>query len=235
MQGAKSVTLGRWEDLEGGLSSTSTHQYRSPLWWGIPVPKSLVRYLLFCFPYTPLCLAHLRIEFGVSGTGGVHQPWHLPWGKASAAVPLGLGRKMSSDHWSGLTTTIRWTITFRDIESGPQIHDSVAEVGYGLRCDLVRPSRIGWPGSRTVSLKPRSNLARPIWIVRLRCPHTPSRWAFYIRDLALFRKQLVVLAGTFWVLGNLVLKPLCSLKIDVQSWPLGKQRNSIKKWFLTQN
>ena len=43
----------------------------------------------------------------------------------------------------GSTATIRWRITFRDIESGPQIHDPVAKVGYGLRCDLVLPSRIG--------------------------------------------------------------------------------------------
>jgi hypothetical protein len=43
----------------------------------------------------------------------------------------------------GSTATIRWRITFCDIESGPQIHDPVAKVGYGLRCDLVRPSRIG--------------------------------------------------------------------------------------------
>jgi hypothetical protein len=50
------------------------------------------------------------------------------------------------------TTAIRWRITFHDIESGPHIRDPVAEVGYGLRCDLVRPSLIGWPGSRTASL-----------------------------------------------------------------------------------
>jgi hypothetical protein len=31
-----------------------------------------------------------------------------------------------------LTTAIRWRITFLYIESGPQIHDSVAEVGYGV-------------------------------------------------------------------------------------------------------
>jgi hypothetical protein len=43
---------------------------RAPPWPGTTVPKSPVRYLPLFSPYSPLRLAYLRMEFGVSGTGG---------------------------------------------------------------------------------------------------------------------------------------------------------------------
>jgi hypothetical protein len=62
-----------------------------------------------------------------------------------AAVLLGCpGETMAWPLDPESMAAIRWRITFRDIESGPQIRDPVAEVSYGKRYNLMLSLEIVW-------------------------------------------------------------------------------------------